>query len=141
MLDEVVAELHKADPNYQWDDTTNTDFPIATLALTLGLDHYTMIDSASVIWRVRMKDSAGTMRTLKPRLESEFSDEELNSTGGTPVGYYKKGGAIFPVPVPNYGYSSGVELTFQRGDNHFTISSPDTAPGFNSKFHQYLSVV
>lgn len=140
MLDEVVSELYKADPNYQWDDTTNSDFPTATLELTQSQDHYTMLDSASVIWRVRMKDSSGVFRTLKPRLKSEFSDSDLNSTGGTPVGYYKLGGAVFPVPVPNYGYSAGVELTFQRGANHFTIASTDAEPGFNSRFHQYLSV-
>ena len=140
MLDEVVSELYKADPNYQWDDTTNTDFPIATLTLTSGQDHYTMLDSASVIWKVRMKDEAGVLRTLTPRLKSEFSDSQLNSSGGSPVGYYKLGGAVFPVPTPNYGFSAGVELTFQRGANHFTIATTDTVPGFNTRFHQYLSV-
>jgi len=140
MLDEVVSELHKADPNYLWDDLTNTDFPSATLALTTGQDHYTLLDSALVIHRVRMKDAGGTMFTLKARLKSEFSDSQLNSSGGTPEGYYKIGQAVFPVPVPNYGYNAGVELSFQRGANHFTIDTTNTSPGFNPQFHQYLSI-
>lgn len=138
-LDEIVADLYRADPNYLWDDTTNTDFPFATVAITSGLDHYSLIDSTAVIWSVRMKDASGHFKTLTPRLRSEFSSEELESTG-TPESYYKMGSAIFPVPIPNYSYASGVELAFQRGANHFTTSSTDAEPGFNPQFHQYLSV-
>src|SRR3990172_7051999 len=56
--DEAVAELYKADPNHKWDDTSNADFPFATLDLTANQDHYTLLDSALVIHRVRMKDSS-----------------------------------------------------------------------------------
>ena len=140
MLDEIVSELHRADPNYLWDDTTNTDFPQATLTLTSGQDHYALLDSAVVVHRVRIKDSGGTLRTLSSRLKSEFSDGQLNSTGGTPVGYYKIGQSVFPVPVPNYGYTAGVELSFQRGSNHFDSTDISSAPGFNPQFHQFLSV-
>ena len=138
-LDEVVAELHKADPNYQWDDTTNTTFPVATLALTAGQDHYTLLDTALVIHRVRIKDRNGVYFTLRSRLKSEISDSDLNNTG-TPHSYYKVGEAVFPVPAPNYGAANGVELSFQRGANHFSSTDTDTAPGFNSQFHHFLSI-
>jgi len=137
--DETVAELYKADPNHQWDDTTNTDFPIATTTLTSGLDHYTMLDSSLVVHRVRVKDTNGAWVTLVPKLRREITDTELNSTG-VPNKYYKLAEAIFPIPVPNYGASAGIELTFQRGGNHFTIADTTAAPGFNSQFHQILSI-
>lgn len=137
--DEAVTELYKADPNHQWDDTNNTDFPIATTALTSGLDHYTMLDSSLVVHRVRMKDAQGNWITLLPRLRREFTDTELNATG-TPSAYYKLAEAIFPLPVPDYGVAAGVELTFQRGGNHFTTASTTAKPGFNSQFHQILSI-
>lgn len=137
--DEAVAELYKADPNYKWDDTSNADFPLATLAITSGLDHYTLLESALVIHRVRMKDSGGTLRTLSPVERRELSDSDLNATG-SPSKYYKMGGAIFPVPVPNYGAAGGVEIEFQRGANHFTTADTDDSPGFNSQFHHYLSI-
>lgn len=137
--DEVVAEIYKADPNHQWDDTNNTNFPIATTALTAGLDHYTMLDSSLVVHRVRIKDRNGNWITLTPKLRREMSDTDLNSTG-TPDKYYKLGEAVFPVPVPDYSYASGVELTFQRGGNHFTTSDTTASPGFNSQFHQLLSI-
>lgn len=138
-LDEVVAEIYKADPNHQWDDTNNADFPIATTNLTAGLDHYTMLDSSLVVHRVRIKDVNGNWITLTPRLRREMSDTDLNSTG-TPSKYYKLGEAVFLLPVPNYSVSGGVELTFQRGGNHFGTSDTTASPGFNSQFHQLLSI-
>ena len=139
--DETVAELYKADPNHRWDDTTNADFPIATTNLTANTDHYTMLDSSLVVHKVRMKSANGNWITLVPKLRNELTDTELNATG-TPDKYFKLGGAIFPLPVPDYGVTAGVELSFQRGGNHFTTSDDDKedSPGFNSQFHQILSV-
>lgn len=138
-LDEVVAELFKADPNFMWDDTTNTDFPIATMTLVANQDHYTIPDSSLVIHRVRIKDSGGDWMTLTPKTRRELDDTELASTG-TPDCYYKIDNAVFPIPVPDYGSTGGVQLEFQRGANHFTTSDTTKSPGFNSQFHQFLSI-
>lgn len=138
-LDEVVSLLHRADPTYKWDDTTNTNFPVATLDLSSSLDHYVLLDSAIVIDRVRIKDRNGVFKTLEAKLKSEISDSDLNSTG-TPTAYYKIGQTVFPTPAPNYSYAGGVELSFQRGANHFTSSDTTAEPGFNPQFHQFLSV-
>lgn len=137
--DEAVAELYKADPNHKWDDTTNADLPFATLNLVANQDHYTLLDSALVIHRIRMKAPSGDWITLTPKLRSELTDSELASTGN-PSSYYKIGGVIFPVPVPTYGATLGVELEFQRGANHFLITDTSKEAGFNPMFHQVLSV-
>lgn len=138
-LDEAVAEFFKADPNFKWDDTGNTDFPIATTTLVSGLDHYSVPDSTLVVNRIRVKDRNGNWVTLEPRLRRELSDSDLNSTG-TPEEYFKEGGAIFPIPVPDYGVASGLELEFQRGANHFTSDDTTDTPGFASIFHEFLPV-
>jgi hypothetical protein len=138
-LDEVVAELFKADPNFMWDDTTNPDFPIATIDLEEGKDHYTIPDETLVIHRMRVKDRNGSWVTLTPVMRRELTDSELASSG-TPSKYYKIDNALFPIPVPDYGATGGVELEFQRGANHFTTTDTNKKPGFNPQFHQYLSV-
>ena len=137
--DEVVAELYKADPNHKWDDSSNSDLPFATNDLVSNQDHYTLLDSSLVIHRVRMKDQNGKLRTLTPAVRSELTDDELSSYG-EPRKYYKMGGVVFPVPVPNYSQADGVELEFQRGANHFVVSDTSKQPGFNPQFHQILSV-
>lgn len=138
-LDEVVGELFMADPNFMWDDTTNTDYPIAKLSLIAGRPSYTLPDSSLVIHRLRVKDRSGAYMTLTPKLRRELSDSELNSTG-SPRYYYKIDNGIFLIPVPDYGAADGLELEFQRGANHFTTSSTDVSPGFNSQFHRFLSI-
>lgn len=138
-VDEVSAILYLSDPMYKWDDTTNEDFPLAKIDLVANRDHYTLLDTAAVINRVRVKDRLGNYRTLTPKLKSELSDSELDSYGD-PSYYYKVGGAVFPVPIPNYGYTEGVELEFQRGGNHFSPTDTDAEPGFNPQFHKYLAV-
>lgn len=137
--DEAVAILYKADPGHKWDDTTNADLPFATLDLVANQDSYTLLDSALVIHRVRMKDQNGKWLTLTPKLRLEMSDSDLESTG-TPSAYYKMGGVIFPLPVPTYGYTGGVELEFQRGANHFLTTDTSKEAGFNPMFHKFLSV-
>jgi hypothetical protein len=134
-LDEVVSELFKADPNFMWDDITNTDFPIATI--TTSEDHVTIPDGSMVIHRVRIKDTSGVYKTLTSVTRRELSDSDLNSTG-TPYKYYKIDNAIFPIPVPSSAIE--YELEFQRGANHFSTADTDEKPGFNPQFHQYLSI-
>jgi hypothetical protein len=138
--DETVGELYKADPNYKWDDTTNTDYPIAKTDLVASKDNYVLLDSAQVIHRVRVKDQNGNWVTLTSKVRSELSDSELNATGGTPDKYFKFGGGVFVLPVPDYGATHGFEIEFQRTGNHFTTSDTTASPGFNSQFHQILSV-
>ena len=137
--DEAVAELFKADPNFIWDDTTNTDFPIAKLDLTANQDHFTVPDASLVVHRFRVKDPNGEWQTLTPKLRRELSDSELDDTG-TPSKYYKIDNAFFPVPIPDYGATSGIEVEFQRGANHFDSTDTTTEPGFASIFHEFLPV-
>ena len=137
--DEAVAELFRADPNFMWDDTTNEDFPIAKLNLTSGQDHFTVPDASLVIHRIRVKDENGKWQTLTPKLRRELSDSELEETG-SPENYYKLDNAFFPVPIPNYSSTLGIEIEFQRGANHFSSTDTTTEPGFASIFHPFLSV-
>jgi len=139
--DEATSIMYRADPLYKWDDTSNADIPIATLDLTAGQDHYDLLDSAQILHRVRIQNSEGKFDTLIPVERRDLSDEDLATTNtGNPEKYYKMGGVIFPVPVPNYGATSGVEVEFQRAGTHFVITDEENSPGFNPQFHQYLSV-
>lgn len=137
--DEVVVKLYKADPMHLWDDFSNTNFPIATATLVANQEHYDLLDAALVIHRVRVKDRQGNYKTLEAKQRQELSDSQLSSTGD-PRYYYKIGGAVFPIAVPDYGYASGIEVQFQRGANHFTVSDTTKEPGFNSQFHHILAI-
>lgn len=139
-LDEIIAELFKADPNFKWDDTTNTDFPIAWLNLVANRDDYVLPDSSLVFHRVRVKDpNSGKFVTLEPCERRDLSDDELDGTG-TPTKYYKIDNAVILVPTPNYSAVEGVEIEFQRGANYFESTDTTESPGFASQFHRFLVV-
>lgn len=137
--DEIISEFFKADPNFMWDDTTNVDFPIAYHALEAGVTNIVLPDSSLVINRMRVKDTNGKYVTLEPVNRRELTDSELEATG-TPNKFYKVDNALFPVPVPNYGATDGIELEFQRGANHFATTDTTRSPGFGSQFHSFLSI-
>lgn len=138
-IDEAVVEIFKADPMWEWDDDNNSDLPIATTALVANQDNYGIPDATLIITRVRIKNENGDWITLNPVGRSELSDSDLAQTGQSDS-YYKMGRSILPVPVPNYGVAGGFELQYQRGATHFTTSTTDDEPGFNSQFHPFLSV-
>lgn len=137
--DEIIVKLYRADPNHLWDDYNNVNFPIATTTLIANQDHYDLLEAKLVVHRVRIKDNTGTYKTLTAVQRRELTDQELSETG-VPNKYYKIGGAIFPVPVPDYGYDAGLEVQFQRGANHFDTDDTTRSPGFNPQFHHLLSV-
>lgn len=137
--DEVVAELYSASSEWEFDDTTNTNIPIATIALTANQDHITLLDSASVIHRVRVRTRDGKYKTLEPKTRKQLSDSQLSATG-TPDSYFKMGSIIRFSPIPDYGYAAGVEVEFQRGGNYFQTSDEGVEIGFDKLFHQRLSL-
>lgn len=139
VFDEAVTEMFKADPNFMWDDTTNPDYPIATLNLVASQEDYVLPDASLVFNRVRIKDQNGKWKTLTPVLRRQLDDGELESVG-VPEKYYKIDNAVFPIPIPSYGATLGMEIEFQRGANHFTAEDTIKSPGFASNFHQFLSV-
>ena len=139
MYDEAVIELLKADPNWQWDDKNSNKLPIVWGDLQGGRDHYTFPVDLSIIHRLRVKNKQGNFTTLTPVSRRELSDTQLKSKG-TPHCYYKLDNSVFTVPVPDYSSTKGIEIQIQRGAEHFNINDTDKEPGFQGKFHQYLSV-
>ena len=138
-MDEVVVALFKADSNWTWDDIDNSNFPIATGDLVANQDHYSLPDKTLAINMVRIKDKSGNYQTLDAVNRKELNDAELRNKG-IPSYYYKLGAAIFPVPVPDYGSTGGIEVQYQRGANHFVGTATDDEPGFASIFHEILPI-
>lgn len=137
--DDFTAILFKADPNFMWDDTTNSDLPCAKTDLVANQQNYTTPDGSLVVHRLRMFDKSGNFKTLTPVQRRELSDSKLASTG-EPDYYYKLDNAFFPIPIPDYGGTLGVEFQFQRAATHFVAADTVKVPGFASIFHQILAI-
>ena len=50
------------------------------------------------------------------------------------------GNSVMLYPTPNYSYTSGLKIYFQRPASYFTTSDTTKTPGFAPIFHRYLSL-
>lgn len=139
----VTSLIIKADTKWQWDDSNNTDLPIATTQVNANQKDYSLATSHLKILRARIKDTSGNWKVLKPidQADQDYTYKEDSTTTGVPLYYDKFGISIFLSPTPNYTQAASLELTFQRGPAEFTsgdVSTGTKSPGFNSLYHDLI---
>ena len=144
-LDAFVRKYFQVSGRWQYDDSNHVDgdgnptLPIATSNLVANQKSYTIADEHLRISRVRVIDKLGNWKTLKPIDRRDLDDDQLAATG-EPDSYDKLGPAILPYPLPDYSATGGVELTFERGSNYFTVSDTTKEPGIPAPFHEFVSL-
>lgn len=150
-LNRVVNLILTADGRWQFDDTNNTDFPIATtnLVTTLGSEQqdYSFDVTMLRILRMEVLDSTGAWRKMTPIDETDIYDQSLTDflkTPGLPVYYDKQGSSIMLYPKPlatSVTSTAGLKVWFQRPPSYFTTSDTTKVPGFNSMYHRLVALI
>jgi hypothetical protein len=138
-MDRVASLIMKADARWQFDDTNETDLPIATTDIVEGQEDYSLETAHLDVTMVRVKYPDGTWHTLKPIDQGDICDDEIGQTG-LPTKYDKLGTSIFPLPIPNYSLAGAIELRFKRGPSYFLTSDTTKSPGFNSLYHNLIAL-
>lgn len=141
-MDKVVSLIFNSDGVWEWDDSNQTDLPIATTNLVSGQYDYAFAVSHLKINRVLVKDSSGNWSTI-----DQFDNTEdkavpflVGGASGKPQAYNKMAGSIFLYPTPDYNSTGGLKIIFQRPSTYFTVADTTKEPGFASIFHRYLSL-
>lgn len=141
----VASLILQADGRWQWDDSNfTTDFPIATTDLVSGQNDYTLATSHLRILRVEVSNSSGTFIKLEQFDPADKLTESLTQEAtitGTPTHYDVLGTSVVLYPKPNYNYTAGLKIYFQRGPDLFTSAQVTTGtkqPGFNSLYHDLI---
>lgn len=147
-LEHVTHLIREAQGRWQWDDSNNTDFAIATtnLVTTLGSEQQDYgLDSTNYrMERVEVKDSDGNWHKLAPIDEADIYDQSLTDflkTAGLPLYYDKVGNSLFLYPKPldtAVTATAGLKVFYERGPSYFTTSDTTKTPGFNPLFHRLL---
>lgn len=143
--DRVVSLILQADGRWQWDDTNNTDFPIATASLVSGQNDYLLASTHLRILDVEVKDNGGTtFRKLDPIDYDDLNGtppETYYATSGSPTAYDKLATSVIIWPAPNYSQAASLKVKFQRGPASFSSAEVTTGtkqPGFNSLYHDLI---
>lgn len=143
-VERVVSLINGADSRWQFDDTNQTDLPVATATLTAGQQDYALATSHISIDRVEVKDESGNWHVLSPIDVRELTRDKkqaissYKSTNGIPEEYDKMGNSIFLYPAPSYTQASSLKVFFTRPPVAFTTSDTTATPGFNSLFHTLI---
>lgn len=138
----------QADGRWQWDDSNQTDQPIATADLVNGQRDYTVIigsPSSTQDWleidRVEMQDQAGNKILLRPfdKQDLRSSIDQWYKTDSIPFRYDFEGGSLKLYPSPNYAKTDGLKIWFKRAPLLFADTDTTKKPGFSSLYHRILA--
>ena len=139
-LDSVTTAIFESDDRWEFDDTTYTDYPIATTDIVSGQRDYVLSVSHLKVTRVEIKDSTGIWMKLTPidLVDIPVARDEFMSEDAQPYYYDKLANSVFLYPAPNYNSVGGLRVYYQREPNYFTSSDTTKKAGFVSLAHRLL---
>lgn len=139
----VMAELryiaYNASGSWQYDDGNQTDLPYSTTELTSGTFRYALPDGLLALNQVSVKDRSGNLKRIKP-LDKANSLEIDRTVTGEPTHYNLVNGTIELYPVPDYTYSAGLKVEYDRDGIDFAYNDTTKQPGIRPDFHYLVGL-
>ena len=138
--------IWESDYVWKFDDKQNTsDLPICTGTLVDGQQDYAIPSAARRIDGIAVYDSDGNYHKLKVFDESQLNIDpsEFYEEDGMPKYYDVSANSIFLYPAPSADsvtLSKGLKIYLKRKITEFGITDTATEPGFDSNFHNILSL-
>lgn len=145
---DTTSEIFLTDGRWEWDDTNQTDLPVATAALVAGQQDYTLSAAHLMIDRIEVKPNGSTYTyKLIPRdVEDPMWGSGIlgidNISQGGPIYYDLAQNSVFLYPIPGYSQAASLKIYFKRAQIDFTsgdLSTGTISPGFASIFHDILA--
>lgn len=128
---------------WKFQDDNSNALPYADQNITSGTGTYTLPTGALTVRYVEVLTVGGTWQRLRPLTEEEFKmiggDANLVTTS-TPVGYMLYEDQIRLYGTPNYSYTNGLRIYFDRDISTFATTDTTKTPGFASPYHKILSI-
>ena len=135
--DDLWFTAFNASGGWQYDDSNNTDLPVATADIVSGTYRYALPSDALTVSRIEVEDASGNWITLKPflREKEQIAITDLEDNSGVPTHYFLMNGTIQLYPKPNYASTAGLKVYFDRGSVSFAYDDTTQTPGIPSPFH------
>jgi len=137
--------LWKNSSTWEFDDTNQTDLPIATTTLVTGQRDYAMPSTTLSVERVEVMNSSGDYQVIKQIDKSDVKNApmlEMFENDGMPMYYDIAGESLLLYPTPATGYvtmAAGLRVYVSRDITPFTLTDTSNEPGIPDMFHPYLS--
>lgn len=132
--------------DWEFDDSNQTDRPIAKATLVDSQEDYSVPSTARDIYEIDIKDSAGNFVKLKNYDEADVSVawSEFHENDGVPRYYRLSGQSIYLKPNPASGdvtLSEGLWIYYNRDISEFADDDTTKEPGFDNHFHRLLPLM
>jgi len=142
---DVARTIWESDGGWSYDDSNNTDAPVAYKTLGNASGSYTIPTTAIMIEAAEVMTNGGDWQKLNPLAPQDvhIAQEEYMTEAGMPVYYMLQGNTVrlFPPPsVNNVTLASGLAIILSRNVNEIATSATTSEPGFASPFHRILSL-
>lgn len=139
----------EAEGRWQLDDTNQNDYPIITDNLIANQQDYSFVTDGSTpanqildVYRVEVKDSTGFAYELIPIDQFDIKGQALTEfmkDAGIPKYYDKTANGLILYPKPNYNYTEGLRIYYNRTPSYFLSTDTTKKPGIPDFFHEYLA--
>jgi hypothetical protein len=142
----VITMIFASQDDWDWDDSNQTDYPIATTNLVAGQQDYTIPVSLSALKIQRMEitfDGVNYKRINPMDIQSkQFADDTASIAGhfSTDNPYYDiKANSLWIYPIPPTNVTAGLRMWFLRGPLEFATTDTTKQPGIDAAFHSMIS--
>jgi len=144
-MKQVNSLVWQATGAWEYDDSNQSDLPIATTTLVADQQDYEMPSYLQKIIRVEVKDANGNYVLLQEIDQSDITSAmtEFYETASMPVCYDLIGNSIFLYPKPSatdVTLALGLKIYFSREVKEFNSTATSTEPGMPDNFHRMLSI-
>lgn len=141
----AVIAAWKASGDWDFDDTSQANFPIATDDLVNSQNDYALPVTALKLKRVEVLDSGGNSHVLVPLDDRQIpgSLDEFYKTDSLPQYYRVLRGSIWLYPAPataSVTITDGLKIYFLREVDEFVAGDTTQEPGIPEPFHDILSI-
>lgn len=140
-----VLDAWRFSGDWDFDDTNQSNFPIATTDLVDSQADYTIPTNALKIKRIEIKDSGGTWHLLKEidDTQIDIALDEFQETDGVPRYYRLLRNSIILYPAPasaSVTTTDGLKVYFLREIDRFASNDTTQEPGLPEPFHELISM-
>lgn len=143
----VVTMIFASQDDWDWDDSNQTDYPIATANLVANQQDYAIPVSLSAlkIQRIDITFDGTNWKKAKPldvqSINNAVDTVNIGNTFSTDNPRYDiKANSFFLYPLPPVNVTGGIKVWFSRGPLEFATTDTTKQPGFDPAFHSMLSV-
>lgn len=142
---DVARVIWESDGAWHYDDSNNTDSPVAYRTIANASASYLVPTTALRIEGVEVKNASGEWQKMLPVSLHDLtvSPEQYLTGTGMPVEYMLEGNEIRLFPAPGTGsttMSSGMAVRLSRAVTELATTATTTIPGFATSFHRILSL-